>query len=291
MMRPTRCWVGRTIDALVKSRNPLDEVTFEGVTFAVRHEDHDVRIWTGPSGDGFGLYHDRLPPDIGASLTVLPELRSFYRAQMEAAGMGLLVATSSVDRCVGLRTLCKPAQQPSGRTYVGAITLPFRDFSYVLKIQAEERGMTGQRDAVILDQLFGSGAVTVDPATDELQGWADDPYNPTIRMPMVRNCSERPEYDAMFPDYPPSRARARLAMFERSVRDSPRVRGAAPFVYSTVARNRSSFVRTRSARKRSRHVAGGQHQGVHDPHEGDHILGSCDDLRYFCRRYADRAGY
>jgi hypothetical protein len=124
----------------------------------------------------------------------------------------------------------KVAQQPSGRTYLGMLTLPFRDFSFVLKIQCEERGMTGIRDAVLLDRLMRSGEVDLD-ATGALTGWADDPYDPQNRAAMVRNRAERLEYDAMFPDHPLSRARVMLEGFERSLRVSSNVRDQPPFVF------------------------------------------------------------
>ena len=41
--------------------------------------------------------------------------------------------------------------------------MPFRDCSFVLKIQCEERGVTGVREAVLLDEKLGSGEVHLNP--------------------------------------------------------------------------------------------------------------------------------
>jgi len=210
----------------------LDEITFEGVTFPAGGEGPGFRAWTTPMGDDFRLYHYALPPDLAASPARLDQLRAYYRSMVDAGGVGLVeVEICTIDHCVAVRTLIKAPQQPRGRAYIGSLTLPFRDFSYVLKVQAEERGPTGMREAVVLDRLLQSGAVELDPATNEIRGWADDPYDATNRTAMVRNRTERPEYDAMFPMHALTRARETLALFERCVRISPHVRNAAPFVY------------------------------------------------------------
>ena len=211
--------------------SPLDDIAFDTTDCALRSESPDARVWTSPTGDGFGLTLYALPPDIRASPSSLDQLRSFYRNMAEPAGVGLIeVETRTLDRCAAIRTVMKVAQQPSGRTYLGMLTMPFRDFSFVLKIQCEERGFTGMRDAVLLDRSMQSGEVVLD-ATGVPTGWADDPYDPQNRTPMVRNRGERPEYDAMFPDHPLSRARAMLERFERNLRVSSRVRDQRPFVF------------------------------------------------------------
>ena len=122
---------------------------------------------------------------------------------------------------------------PTGRTYVGTLTLPFRDFSYVLEVRCEERGWTGVREATILDRLLKAREVSVDDATGELRGWADDPYDYRCRAPMVRNRSERAEYDAEFIDHPLTRARRTLEILERTLQLSSRVR-CAPRLHAYV---------------------------------------------------------
>jgi hypothetical protein len=42
-------------------------------------------------------------------------------------------------------------------TYVGSLTIPFLDFSFVIKVQCEEKGATGIREAVLLDRRLESG--------------------------------------------------------------------------------------------------------------------------------------
>jgi hypothetical protein len=75
--------------------------------------------------------------------------------------------------------------------------------------------MTGLRDTFVLDKMLASGEVTL--RGNGIQGWLDDPYDPAEAGPMTRNKSERPEFDAVIPDHPLTRARALLNHLERTV--------------------------------------------------------------------------
>src|SRR5262245_1247648 len=192
--------------------------TFDETGFDRQGEQDGVFIWFTRGGDGLGLFHYAIPPDIEADLRSLDSVRGFYRERVRESGLGVIeINTVTVDGLTVVRTLFKAVQEPTGRTYLGALTFPFRDFSYVLKVQCEERGVTGVRDAVILTSLMESGETGLDTATGVITGWLDDPYDPRETGPMTRNKSERPEYDYRFPDHPVSRARWALDHLERTV--------------------------------------------------------------------------
>lgn len=210
--------------------NPLDQVSFDVTGHTFKGEQGNVRVWWSPHGDGIGLYHYALPPDIAASPTSRAQLVAYYGKMASEAGIGVLeVEPIVVDGLVAVRTLFKAPQQPNGRTYIASLTLPFRDFSYVLKAQCAEQGMTGVRDSIVLDELLVAGAVRFDGEPRTAVGWSMDPQVPP--GPLVYNKSEAPEYDARFPEHPLSRARAILRHLEATTRVSHAVRGAAPFVW------------------------------------------------------------
>jgi hypothetical protein len=164
----------------------------------------------------FGLFHYPFPPDIYADINDIKAVRDFYRQSVAAVGLGVIeIDVRMIDGSKAIRTIFKVAQHPFGRTYLGSLTFPFRDFSYVLKVQCEERGATGMRDTAISMKLMMSGEFT--PGIGRSVGWLDDPYDPNEAGPMTRNKSERPEYDDVFPDHPLSRARALLDHLERTV--------------------------------------------------------------------------
>lgn len=110
----------------------------------------------------------------------------------------------------GMAIITKLPQIPHGMSYNGLIFLPFRDFSYSLYMRFEEVGVTGMRDAVILDLLMQSGDVTVSTHTTPpiISGLSEDLYDPTLRGPLVRSKAEREEYDEKFPDHPLSKLRS-----------------------------------------------------------------------------------
>lgn len=98
-------------------------------------------------------------------------------------------------------------QPQSGLTYVASITIPSREFSFVLKVQCEERGATGIREAVLVDRLLGTGA-TPEVSDGRMRAPGFDPDN---------EC-----FDAEFPMHPLSRARRAI----QHVANTARVDGA-----------------------------------------------------------------
>jgi len=182
-------------------------IAFDETNFEFQGEQNSDLCWLTPNGDGLTLFHFDVPPDIEADLHDIQGLRAFYRQIASGAGLGVLeIETGIVDGCITVRTLFKAAQGRTGRTYLGALTLPFRDFSYVFKIQSEEKGTTGVREAVVTSWQMNR-ELSIDLKSRQLIGWLDDPYDLNERGPMTRNISERPEYDARFPGHPLSHAR------------------------------------------------------------------------------------
>jgi hypothetical protein len=215
--------------------DPLDQLAFDHSTFSRLADTEGARHWSTATGDTLAVHYCPSPPVIEGSPASLDRLRGHYRKLAEPKAGLIEVETSVVARnVIAVHTIFKTVQLPTGRTYLAGLTMPFRDFSYVLELECEETGWTGVRDATVLDRLRKAGEVTVDDVTGELRGWADDPYDFRSRAPMVRNRSERAEYDVEFEDHPLTRARRTLASLERTlqlssrVRCSPRLYGYAP---------------------------------------------------------------
>jgi hypothetical protein len=189
----------------------LDSVRFNTRGYESRGEPRpgQVRVWFTPEGDGLGLYFFAVPPDLPADACSAADLGAFYAAGLRASGGRLVeAAVVRVGGCPAVRVISKTPQQPSGLTYVGSLTLPFRDFSFVVKVQCEERGVTGVREAVLLDRRLATGEVP--PVRDghlALPGWDPDAAG----------------YDAEFPDHPVSRVRRALHRVGESLAVAPGV--------------------------------------------------------------------
>jgi len=99
-------------------------------------------------------------------------------------------------------------------TYVGSITIPFRDFSFVVKIQCPERGTTGVREAVLFQKQFSAGKVKLGPDRKIAGDWNPDDE----------------QYDPQFPQHPISRVRKVLRRIEATCAVDAKTRTAARFV-------------------------------------------------------------
>lgn len=185
-----------------------------------------VRVWHNSSGDGIGLYFYPMQPDVPYTKPV-DELRGFYRNMAQTGGGAILeVDILTLDDSKVIRTVTKIPQKPTGMAYLGSLTLPFREFSYVLKIQCLESGMTGVRDSMILDELLKSGEVTVGEK-GQLQGWIRDPYDSSATGAFARNRADSEEYDSRFPHHPLSRLRTVLAYVQKTLSVSDDVKRAS----------------------------------------------------------------
>jgi hypothetical protein len=164
----------------------------------------DVRVWRFPDGDAVGIYFFGLEPDLPRQT----DLAGFVSQTREyVAASGLVLVECDILRLgafAAVRQIVKARQEPNGMTYLGSITLPFRKFSYVLKVQCEERGLTGVREATLLDEGLAARTLEVFPdSPNPIRGdWDPD----------------SPSHDARFPDHPVSRTRRHLQSMASSCR-------------------------------------------------------------------------
>jgi hypothetical protein len=120
------------------------------------------------------------------------------------------------------------------------IVLPLRDLSYVIKVQCEERGITGIRDSEVLYELLGRGEVAIDTGKKggQIIGWSQDPYDASIVSTFARNRAEAEEYDARFPEHPLSRLRLTLKHIQDTLRVKDEIKHEPKFVYQATQHHR-----------------------------------------------------
>lgn len=192
----------------------LDSVSFDTTELTFKAQEPNRKYWHSTLGDGMAMYFFPKRPDIPNDLKSMDGLRAFYLSLLNGSSAKLVeVTTMVVGGCAAVRTIIKSPQQPHGMTYVGSLTLPFRDFSYVFKAQCEERGMTGMREAVLLDKHLREGKVTI-----EADGGIRGKSNP-----------DDDQYDSIFPQHPLSRLRHLLRSFEASCVVDPAVASQPTF--------------------------------------------------------------
>ncbi|SHK66568.1 hypothetical protein [Chryseobacterium polytrichastri] len=190
-------------------------------------EENESRIiWVNPEQNALiSLYFFDLQPDL-PTIKDTNHLRDFHRKSIAASGGGIIeVNTFKVQNIPSVKTIFKIPQAESGMTYIASVTIPFKNCSFVIKVQAVEAGTTGIRDTVILSKLLESEEVSFD--NDDLQNWFEDPYDPTFKEGTLMNKSEQEKYDAEFPQHPLTIARISISkaiqevVFKPEIKDLP----------------------------------------------------------------------
>ena len=209
----------------------LDSISLDTSDLHLESDGDGARGWHTEFGDRVGLLYISRPPDIGANLESVDEVRDFYRQVCVSAGQAIIEVDSPIiDDCPATRTIVKAPQQPSGMAYVGCITLPWRDFSLVVTIECHEHGTTGIREAVMGELLMRSGQVEIDD-DGRIAGWMANPYDPTFVGGLAKNLGEDEKYDGDFPNHPLSRLRPILRRMEGTLRVAADLKAEPGFVF------------------------------------------------------------
>jgi hypothetical protein len=193
-----------------------------GAPWTFQSGDAGQSMWQHPSGDVASFHFFDLAPDLAAvpNASGMAVLRQMYRDALAGHGGIVSVEPVTISSIPSIATIFKLPQDPSGMTYIASITVPFRDCSFVVKIQCPEMGITGLRDTTIFAKLSSELELGDDGVP---RGWIKDPYLATCDSTARYNLSDQIQYDAHFFDHPLSRARRHLA----SVVDGLEVNGNA----------------------------------------------------------------
>lgn len=185
---------------------------------ALKIKSDNCLLWKNELLDILSLYFFPLPPENPApALNSLGDLRDYYRDSIQQVGGGLVsVDQLSISGAIAVKTIFKFPQNPHGMVYVGSLTFPLVDCSYVIKVQCQEYGTTGMRDAVIFALNHHCLPIEVDES-QRVKGWFQDPYDSERQDPIMRNLSEDEKYDADFPTHPLSRVRRYLHEIQDSL--------------------------------------------------------------------------
>ena len=202
----------------------INSVHLPSAGFDLVERSDEMLVWENDRPERLTLNFFAKPPDLPCNADNTELLREFYRFAIARMGGGLVsVDTVTINDIASVKTIFKFLTDPQGICYIGAITVPFQEFSYVVKVQCPEVGTTGSRQAIVLDDCLARGTVTLDAGTQTLKGWSQDPYNAESISPLMRNLSEAESYDEQFPEHPLSRARSLLHRTEQSLSFAPDV--------------------------------------------------------------------
>ncbi|MBB4806237.1 hypothetical protein HNP38_001509 [Chryseobacterium defluvii] len=192
-------------------------------------EQNDSQIvWVNPEQSALiSLYFFNIPPDLPTFKDIYV-LRNFHRQSIADSGGGIIeISIFNLHNIPSVKTIFKIPQPERGMSYLASVTIPFENYSFVIKAQAVEVGTTGIRDAFILDRFLNSGEVTFED--NRLQNWFEDPYDQDFKGGTPMNKSEQEQYDAEFPEHPLTIVRKLINTAIKETVFDPAIQNLAPF--------------------------------------------------------------
>ncbi len=213
-----------------KPKLTIDSVQIPNFNWDLEDNTQEKKMWYNPAYPmALSLNFFAIEPDI-PSIQNIEIIRQYYRAAIAQAGGGLVeVELEKLNGIDSIKTIFKIPQQPTGMSYLASYTIPFKKYSYVIKIQAQEAGMTGMRDNIIANQLMQEGIISVDETG--YTGWFEDPYDPNFEggAGVLMNKSEATQYDEMFPEHPLSQCRKLMKEIAAQIQFKKEIGKAAKF--------------------------------------------------------------
>lgn len=198
----------------------IELITFPIDDWVEELSNRALKKWKGKRMPGaLSLNYFNIPPDL-PTMQDVDVLRNMYRSQVSEAQAGIVEAEiKTIGGFQAVRLIIKMSMGNFGMFYLGSLTFPFENCSYVLKIEHSEQGATGVREAIIGNELMASGQVTI--TDDGFEGWAKDPYQADFKGGLLMNLSEAEKYDERFPDHPLSLVRKELDYMEKHLMFHP----------------------------------------------------------------------
>lgn len=190
----------------------LDAVRFDTGGWTLAKRSHDSLAWRNADGDTLcACLQNRL---IGTQtgLSDLDSLRAFYREEAIREGGGIICAEIvRVGEIRSVKVIKKYERRPA-YAYKAILIIPFKNTQCAVTIDSIERGVTGERDALVTSQLAARGELKFefDAGSGEprkIKGWFQDPYDSDYPGSAIYSMSDDDRLDALFPRHPLSKIR------------------------------------------------------------------------------------
>lgn len=200
-----------------RSKPSIHSISIPDIGWTNDRDDDKVKHWINPEQTlALSINFFSVKPDL-PTLKNEDVLRSFYRERISKSQGGMVeTMIINVKGFDTVRAIFKFPQENKGTTYLASLTIPFKNCSYVVKIQAPEIGFTGVRETVVADKLMKENKLKI--TEDGQRDWLADPYDDTYVEGTLMNGAEKEEYDEEFPDHPLTQARNLLRLLESEIK-------------------------------------------------------------------------
>lgn len=203
----------------------LDDVQFDTTGWEPREESaENRRTWGNACGDVLSIRFNPVAPQM-PSLFRIQALKDYHTQQLQASGGTILSLDLLQVKGVSVgKLIFKTMLGSGGWGYVSMLFLPYRDFSYSIRLQALERA----GDEVRGQHVWGWLHESQPPGADCQALWfglEQSPADPHV----ARHCmADEERWDREFPEHPLSRMRAELSRLIPTLMVSRDVKNSAP---------------------------------------------------------------
>ncbi len=194
----------------------INSITFPTFDWEVAKEDEQFKQWINKEQTvALSINFFDSKPDL-PYLDDIDVVREFYRKELSAHNGGLIeVNTKEIESYRTIKTIFKISQEPVGISYLASLTFPFKNYSFVIKIQSIEHGMSGKRETETTNYLLKNKELT--PSGDTYLEWARDPYKQDFNEGLLMNLSEQEKYDSVYANHALSKARNMINTIEKNL--------------------------------------------------------------------------
>jgi hypothetical protein len=200
---------------------PVKGIRFEpDRTWTLTSSSTDSMAWRNPDGDDLTLLR---VPAASPPLDDIAAVRAYGRTLADKENGGLVSAdVVPLSSSRGLQIIYKMERRPA-YAYTGLILVPAGPIHFSISLATVERGMTGERDAIVMGRLLEKGEISLPPPDPSIRGgrplvgWLVDPYDPAYTGKVLRSRADEERYDALIPTHPLSKLRRWLPELRRSI--------------------------------------------------------------------------
>jgi tetratricopeptide (TPR) repeat protein len=200
----------------------LHSVRFDTKDWILVKRSRNSLEWRNAEGDTLCACVDGKVP---ATLLGLPDrdsVRAFYREEAIRHGGGIVCAEIvQAGGILSVIVITKYERRPA-YAYDGTLIIPFKNSQYTVTIHSIERGVTGERDALVTSQLAERGELEIESAGTpgkprRVKGWFQDPYDPSYQGSAIYSMSDDDRLDVLFPNHPLSKIRRCLGRIQATL--------------------------------------------------------------------------
>lgn len=199
----------------------LECISFNTSGWTPEEASEDQIAWTNESGDRLEYRLNHAPP----VLPVLYPLEGFQRYVSENWQDPQTAVISadvlSIRGTFVVRSILKHQVSDDQQVYHGRICLPFRDFSYEIRITTTPLSLPSERETEVRSEM--------DQHEGGMQTWQQDPYCQDRKQDYLCSESDNEEYDSRFSDDPLALLRQEMVKIIASIQSVREVRNSVPF--------------------------------------------------------------